>query len=261
MTEGKYFWKRYWDLRSQLGSSNYEVDRGVPFQGSDIESRSEGKLRDFVKPEPGDVVFDAGCGTGINLRRFGPCVKEIIGMDYSEGMVSRAQKRILEDSISNAKLMVGSISGIGLKSGIFDKIICISVLQYLNDDECDAALREFVRISRDGATIVLHVKNLTSLYLSTLYLAKKLKKLIRKDVIIEYYRPRRWYENRLAQLNVNIEEYYSVNIFLLDFLPPFMFRHLKSMEMKYYRSRYLRKYGADLNLRAIVRKGENSYDK
>ena len=47
-----------------------------------------------------------------------------------------------------------------------DRVLCTSVLQYLDDAQLRAAFREFARILKKDGTLVLHVKNLASLYLS-----------------------------------------------------------------------------------------------
>ncbi|MGO8990642.1 MAG: class I SAM-dependent methyltransferase [bacterium] len=248
------FWKRYWDSLSEKGGSDYEVDRGIAFQGEDIECTSERKLLALIDPKAGDFIFDAGCGTGINLGRLSSGVKAMIGMDYSESMINRAENRIKKENITNVRLIVGNVSEIGIKSNMFDRIVCISVFQYLDDEECEEALREFVRVAKDGAIIVFHIKNLCSLYLSTLYVAKRLKKLFSKNVKIENYRFYKWYEKRLSELGAKIIDYQSGNIFLIDFFPKFLVHKIRRMEMKYCEGKLFRKYGADLHIKVEIKK-------
>ena len=256
MNEKVAFWKRRWDSRSKEMSSDYEIDRGISFRGEEIEQLSEKDLLDFINPKASDYIFDAGCGTGINLSRLNSRVKAIIGMDYSQGMINRSKNRISRETIPNATLMVGTISDIGLKSNMFDKMVCMSVLQYMNDEECKAALKEFVRICKDNGIVVLHIKNLSSLYLSTLYLAKKVKSLFTKNVEIPYYRSYKWYEERLSELGARIMDYNSVNIFLIDILPEFLCYELRKIERKYYRVKFFRKHGADYNIKAQIKKAK-----
>ncbi|MGA1869157.1 MAG: class I SAM-dependent methyltransferase [bacterium] len=248
------FWRRWWNLQSNRISSDHDLDRISSIHDKEMEKFFEKEFLDFVDPTANDCVFDAGCGTGINLSKLSSRVEAVIGMDQSEGMITRCKKRIAKEKVFNVKLIIGDISLIGLKSNTFDKIICMSVLQYLNDEECEAALKELVRISKDGAIIVFHVKNLFSLYLSTLYLAKKIKSLFTKNLKPGNYRSYRWYEQRLSKLGAQTVDSSSSNIFLIDFLPKFLIYPLQRIERKYYKSNFFRKYGADYKIKAKVKK-------
>ncbi len=190
------YWKYFWKQRPQEVSSDYELDRVSSYRDIEVEKLAEKKLIDFIDPKMNDIIFDAGCGTGINISILHSNVSEIIGMDISKGMIDRARERIKRENVDNAKLMVGNITDTKLSSNIFNKIICLSVLQYINDQECIAALKEFIRISKNNALIVLHVKNLASLNLLTLFLAKKIKNLFIKNVKMINYRTHRWYEEK-----------------------------------------------------------------
>ncbi|UCF30266.1 MAG: class I SAM-dependent methyltransferase [bacterium] len=253
MENRKDFWKNYWDSQAEKPLSDYEIDRGVSSDMEAAKQASEDMTIGFVEHKATDVVFDAGCGTGVNLSRLGPGVRSLVGMDYSPGMIMRARQRLANENVGNAGLLVGSISHIPTKPGFFDKIVCISVLHYLNDEDCERALREFARISRNGALLVLHVKNLTSLYLSTLLLAKKFKQLLGKRANIEYYRPRKWYERKLSELNMTLLDYHSDNILIVEFLPRSLARALGRFERKYLKNRFFMKYGSDLILKVKIK--------
>ena len=134
------------------------------------------------------------------------------------GMINRAKKRIMDEGIANAGLFRGDIATIGLKDDIFDKIICMSVMQYLSDKDCESALREIVRIGKDGAIIVMHIKNFSSIYLSTLYLAKKIKKIFTKNIQTDYYRSYIWYANTYASGAITLR--YSIALLVIQGCPP-----------------------------------------
>jgi len=251
------FWRARWESRSKEADSNYELDRGTSVTDPFVEKLSENELIEFIDPQGDELLFDAGCGTGVNVARFGSRVKRIIGMDYSEGMIKRAKKRILEELDGKGELFVGSITHIGLKDSLLDKIICMSVLQYLNDEECIEAFREFVRISKNGGIIILHVKNLSSLYLRSLYIVKKIKLMLRRKTKLEYYRSYRWYEQRLREMGAQIAECNSFNIFYLEFLPKVILNKIKKIELKYYKSLLFRdtllgRHGSEYKIKARV---------
>ena len=247
-------WKDYWDTRGKNVRQDYEVDRGQSCRGLEADELAERHLINFINPKPEDRLLDAGCGTGINIERFSPKVRSLVGIDYSESMVERAQKRIDAAHIGNAQVQAGSIADTGLPSDSFDKVICISVMQYLNDRDCEAALKEFVRITKDGGEIILHVKNLASLYLGSLYAAKKLKSLLSKKVKIEFYRAQRFYERKLSEYGAQPVQHDSRSIFVIDFLPPKLYNWLLLMEARHYKSRFLRRFGSEYFIKAKVDK-------
>jgi ubiquinone/menaquinone biosynthesis C-methylase UbiE len=247
-------WKDYWDTRGKNVGQDYEVDRGQSCRGLEADELAEKHLLAFIDPKPEDRILDAGCGTGINIARLSKKVRSLVGIDYSESMVERARKRLETEHVSNAEVRAGSIASTGFPSDSFNKIICISVMQYLNDQDCEAALKEFVRISKHGGEIILHVKNLASLYLSSLYAAKKLKSLISKNVKIEFYRAQRWYEGKLDEFGAQPVQYDSRSIFVVDFLPRSVYNWILLMEAKHYKSRFLRRYGSEYFLKAKVDK-------
>src|SRR5204862_6341344 len=97
-------------------------------------------------------------------------VKRIIGMDYADGAVQRCEERVRSAEIKNVELMQGSITNVPLPDRSVDKVLCMSVLQYLDDGQVRSAFREFARLLTGDRILILHVKNLSSLYLSTLRL-------------------------------------------------------------------------------------------
>jgi ubiquinone/menaquinone biosynthesis C-methylase UbiE len=247
-------WKEYWDTRGKNVRQDYEVDRGQTCRGTEADELAEKHLLAFIDPKAEERILDAGCGTGINLERLSGKARSLVGIDYSESMVDRARKRMEAGQITNAEVSAGSIAATGLPNDSFDKVICISVMQYLTDQAAEAALKEFVRITKDGGEIILHVKNLASLYLGSLYAAKKLKSLISKNVKIEFYRAQRWYERKLRDFGAKEVQYDSRSIFVVDFLPRGIYNWLLLMEARHYRSRFLRRYGSEYFIKARVDK-------
>lgn len=230
------------------------MDRGHSPHDRKIEDIVEQDFLAFVDPQPTEYILDAGCGTGINLGRLHSRVNGLVGIDCISGMINRARTRITDDRLANVDLLGSDISAIALRNNVFDKILCLSVTQYLDDEACDLALKEFSRVGKDGAIIIMHIKNLSSLYLSTLYLAKRIKRLFTNDVRIDYYRSYRWYEKHLEAIGAVTLDYTSYNIFLLDFLPNRFRSWLERSERRYYRGRLFRRYGADYFIKARLMK-------
>jgi ubiquinone/menaquinone biosynthesis C-methylase UbiE len=255
----KSCWKQYWDEQNSSTASDYEVDRGTQPRDTEIESLSNGDLIAFVAPEPAELVFDAGCGTGANVLLLQPLVRRIIAMDYSETAIARCQKRLALNKIDNVEVLRGNITSIPLPDGAVDRILCMSVLQYLDDIQVRAAFREFARILKRGGTLVLHVKNLASLYLSTLWLMKRLLLTLGRDTKLEHFRAFKWYVRELRRAGFCVSNYRSLNVFMLERMPRKLMLWLQKFELSHqdrfpFSSGLLRRHGSDLKIRAQLQR-------
>jgi ubiquinone/menaquinone biosynthesis C-methylase UbiE len=250
-------WRRIWEDKSRENVSDFELDRGISPRDREIEDLSEQELVNFIDARQSETLLDIGCGTGVNILRLHSRVSDILGIDYAWGLLERCQKRIHAHKIENAHLCHASAAAIPLRDCSVDRLLCLSVIQYLNDDEVRQALREFVRVLIPGGTIILHVKNLSSLYWSTLRVAKKLKASLGMSTRIEYFRPFRWYVNELESLNCHIVDYNSFNLLTLEGMPRKLLSSLQRFELRHYgdpllRISFLRRHGAELKIKAKV---------
>lgn len=250
-------WRNVWEDDSKAGIPDFKLDHAMDRRSAELESLSEQEHMDFIDPREFEVVLDAGCGTGENIVRLHSRVRKIIGIDYASGSIERCRKNLSEKRITNAELLTASLTDIPLPDWSVDRIICFSVLQYLNHEEVRRTLREFVRILNPGGTVILHVKNSSSLYWSALRAAKKLKTLLGGTSRTYNLRPYKWYMRELAALNFHILDYRGFNVFTLDGMPAVMTELLQKYEFRNYkhsfwRLPFVRCHGADLKIKAIL---------
>jgi demethylmenaquinone methyltransferase/2-methoxy-6-polyprenyl-1,4-benzoquinol methylase len=88
-----------------------------------------------LAPQPGDTIIEIGCGTGMNF----PLLQEvvgtegrIIGVDISEAMLKRAEKRIDSEEWKNVELVHASAADYAFPDGV-GGIIATGVLTYEPD--------------------------------------------------------------------------------------------------------------------------------
>ena len=248
-------WRRYWDQKSGQSVSDYEFDRGANPRPADIEALSTQEFVDFVDPKDDETLLDAGCGTGVNIVLLHDRVRHIVAIDFSEQAVARCLRRVESQGIRNAEIHSASVTQLPLADRSVDRIICMSVFHYLADDQVRAALREFARVLRPSGALILHVKNSASIYLSTLRLAKRVKRLLGAEVTFEHIRPFAWYSRELDAAGFHLADYNAFNLAILEGMPQSLVHWLQRFELRHRGSTALRwgivrRHGADLKLKA-----------
>src|SRR5262245_26053273 len=102
-------WKEFWEVQARRSVSDYEFDRVTRTRGGNIDQLANEELLTFIDCEPAEVVFDAGCGTGVNILLLHSKVQRIIAMDYTEGAVTRCRNRVIAHGITNVDLLQGNV--------------------------------------------------------------------------------------------------------------------------------------------------------
>jgi SAM-dependent methyltransferase len=131
----------------------------------------------------------------------------------------------------------------------------MSVFQYLDDAEARIALKEFSRVLKSSGVLILHVKNKSSLYLSTLCAAKRVKMFLGRQTKPEHFRSFRWYITELKNAGFEVLYYNSFNIVLIELMPKKLLMFFRKWELRRhnkfpFRIGFLRRRGADLKIRA-----------
>ncbi len=133
-------------------------------------------------------------------------------------------------------------------------------IQYLDDFQVRTAFHQFKRILKNNGVLILHVKNSSSLYLSTLWAAKRIKSLLGKKPRIEYYRSFQWYIRELRTADFDIVDYNSFNLLMLESMPKALLLFFQKIELRnydrpFFRTAFIRRHGSDLKIKAKINKG------
>ena len=80
---------------------------------------------DLLDPQSGEMILDAGCGTGVftlDMLSLGPF---IVGLDISVPMLARAEKKIKKQHFVS---VAGDITALPFPDDTFDKVVSITAL-------------------------------------------------------------------------------------------------------------------------------------
>jgi len=120
------------------------------FLGRQAEVRA--RSVDALELTPGDTVLDVGCGTGLSFHRLRTRVGRegrVIGLDYSEGMVRRARRRVRERGWANVAVVRGDATR--LPVGGLDAVYASMTVSATPDP--GAVAREARRALRPGGRV------------------------------------------------------------------------------------------------------------
>jgi len=109
----------------------------------------------------GDVVLDAGCGSGSYLpllrQRVGSTGR-LVAMDFAGENVEAVAQRL-----PDAGPLLGSVLALPFAPNAFDGAWCANVLQYFDNADVLFAMRELVRVVKNGGIVAVKDVDMTAL--------------------------------------------------------------------------------------------------
>jgi ubiquinone/menaquinone biosynthesis C-methylase UbiE len=117
-----------------------------------LVSLEEPEVDRLVGDVAGLAVVDVGCGTGRHALRLAARGANVVGIDFSDGMLARAREK---EGASGVRWVVHDVTRLPLPlpEGAFDRVICALVVDHIA--ELAAFFAELGRLSkRDGRIVV-----------------------------------------------------------------------------------------------------------
>ena len=110
----------------------------------------------FSEVKEGDVVLDLGPGAGLDLliaaRKVGPS-GQVIGVDMTEEMISKAEENIKAAGVNNVEVRKGLIEDLPVKSSSVDWVISNCVINL--SPEKEKVFSEISRVLKPGGRMVV----------------------------------------------------------------------------------------------------------
>ncbi|MFI5412909.1 MAG: class I SAM-dependent methyltransferase [Candidatus Micrarchaeales archaeon] len=107
--------------------------------------------------QKGTTILDAGCGPGRDVRYFLDHGYNIIGIDFSDGMLEEARKNVPEGDFQKM-----SISELEFRDDYFEAVWNCASLQHLKLEDGIKSIKEFNRVLKPGGFVFVAVPEGTS---------------------------------------------------------------------------------------------------
>ncbi|MEP7181781.1 MAG: methyltransferase domain-containing protein [Betaproteobacteria bacterium] len=107
-------------------------------------------LRALLRPERGETLLDAGCGTGYFTRRFaGECGLKVVGLDPDSAWLDFARTQ----GAATEQYCLGSAESLPFADRSFDCTVSVTALCFI--DDARRAVQEILRVTRKRFAIGL----------------------------------------------------------------------------------------------------------
>lgn len=140
-----------------------KIERVGPRQGYDIWSEAYDSTPnpvvamdsryaiEMLSPQSGELILDAGCGTGRNFGKLQLAGSDTIGIDFSYGMLNVARR-----NYSDLPVLLADLDRtLPFETGSFDAVLCALIGEHLS--ALRSVLQEFHRVLKTDGRLVFSV--------------------------------------------------------------------------------------------------------
>ncbi len=120
-----------------------------------LVKKYEGELiLDLLRPRQGEIILDAGCGTGVFTLDILSSGAHVIGLDISLPMLKRAAGKVKRQPL---QIVLADMLSLPFQKNSFDKVVSVTALEFIKDAK--DAVRELFRVTKRGGIIVVATLN------------------------------------------------------------------------------------------------------
>lgn len=118
--------------------------------GELVRIYESGLIQEMLRPETGEQILDAGCGTGVFTRDLLASGASVTGLDLSLPMLRRAGRKA---ALCPFCMVQGDLSQLPFGENVFDKTVSVTAIEFIEDGK--GAVSELFRVTRPGGRIVV----------------------------------------------------------------------------------------------------------
>ena len=108
----------------------------------------------MLRPEQGERILDAGCGTGIFTLDVVAAGVQVVGLEISLPMLLRAGEK-LQGYLFH--MVHGDMSKLPFADNAFDKVVSVTAIEFIVD--ATTAIAELFRVTKPGGCIMVSTLN------------------------------------------------------------------------------------------------------
>lgn len=125
-----------------------QIARGSGFQ------HLRDRIVELAAPQPGDVVVDVGCGTGLLALELAHRVERVWAIDISAAMIEYLRTKAASAALDNLESAVASAVSLPLVDGCADIVVSNYCFHHLDDAGKQRALSEAMRVLKPGGRLI-----------------------------------------------------------------------------------------------------------
>jgi ubiquinone/menaquinone biosynthesis C-methylase UbiE len=125
----------------------WEIEDPIRLQG---ERRRAEITTIILKPKRDNRILDVGCGEGYQASYIVGRCAQLVGVDLSAERLKQAKNRV-----RNVDLVCASSERLPFRPRIFDRVICLELLEHLNEPR--KTILEIEYVLKDAGTFVVSV--------------------------------------------------------------------------------------------------------
>ncbi len=122
--------------------------------GSLVKKYETELILNLLGPAEGEVILDAGCGTGIFTVDLLSSGSKVIGLDLSLPMLRQAEKKLEGYPF---RIVLADMRHLPFSESSFDKTVSITALEFI--ENAKGAVEELFRVTKKGGCVVVATLN------------------------------------------------------------------------------------------------------
>ncbi|MEM2994505.1 MAG: class I SAM-dependent methyltransferase [Candidatus Bathyarchaeia archaeon] len=143
--------KNAWDDRARTIQDDIELRGTLKNPIKQVNKSRKAIYKIFRKSQKRRLLLDIGCGNGLFTVPLTELFDFVVGVDLSKAMMKRCREKR-----ENLNFILASATDLPLKSGVFDAVISLSVLEYIKPkSNIEKTLKEISRVTTNNSAIFL----------------------------------------------------------------------------------------------------------
>jgi len=122
--------------------------------GSLVKKYETELILELLSPKQGEVIMDAGCGTGVFTFDVLSLGSKVIGLDISLPMLVHAGKKLREFPF---QMVLADVLNLPFQENYFDKLLSVTAIEFI--ENARGAVEEWFRVTKRGGSIVVATLN------------------------------------------------------------------------------------------------------